>query len=689
MSISVFLSTVSDEFRTYRDRLRGDLTRHNVEVKVQEDFKGLGRGTLDKLDDYIAHCDVVVHLVGDMTGSAPDDREVQALLRKHPDLRSSLPPLDAALRNKDAISYTQWEAWLALYHGKLLLTAKALAEAPRGPAFAPTDASRGAQAAHLARLEAVSRYPDCSFESPADLARHIAYTAILDLLVQDYASEAARARDIAEGFIREMAGRVADDPHLDLDGMKQAVRTAIEIYEQEIAGGRSQTNFGDIVDRALANAKRLADAGKSGLARAALRRTANDLQREEADRRAAHAERLTALFGLERDIALAAYDGDAAADAILGLAGSLHGDRADARRGLLIAEGDQLYEYGGQRGSNVHLIAAIAVRRATLRLAATPDETGHDRNNLGNALWTLGERESGTARLEEAVAAYRAALEERTRERVPLDWARTQNNLGTALRALGERESGTARLEEAVAAYRAALEEMTRERVPLDWATTQNNLGAALQTLGERESGTARLEEAVAAYRAALEEMDARAGAARLGDDAEQPRQRARDARRAGERDGAAGGGGRGLSRGAGGKDARSGAARLGDDAEQPRHRARDAWASGRAGRRGWRRRSRPIARRWRNGRAIGCRSTGRRRRTTSALALATLGERESGTARLEEAVAAYRAALEEMTRDRVPLDWATTQNNLGTALSDARRAGERDGAAGGGGRGL
>ena len=46
---------------------------------------------------------------------------------------------------------------------------------------------------------------------------------------------------------------------------------------------------------------------------------------------------------------------------------------------------------------------------------------------------TLGERESGTARLEEAVAAYRAALEERTRERVPLDWAMTQNNLGNAL----------------------------------------------------------------------------------------------------------------------------------------------------------------------------------------------------------------------------------------------------------------
>ena len=53
-----------------------------------------------------------------------------------------------------------------------------------------------------------------------------------------------------------------------------------------------------------------------------------------------------------------------------------------------------------------------------------------------------------------------------TRERVPLDWATTQNNLGNALSRLGARESGTARLEEAVAAYRAALEEWTREATP-------------------------------------------------------------------------------------------------------------------------------------------------------------------------------------------------------------------------------
>ena len=50
--------------------------------------------------------------------------------------------------------------------------------------------------------------------------------------------------------------------------------------------------------------------------------------------------------------------------------------------------------------------------------------------------------------------------------------------------------------------------------------------------------------------------------------------------------------------------------------------------------------------------------------------ALAALGQREVGTGRLEEAVAAYRLALQEYTRERVPLDWALTQTNLGIALA-------------------
>jgi hypothetical protein len=98
-------------------------------------------------------------------------------------VKFNLTKPDDALRRGVEISYTQWEAWLALYHGKLLLTAKAEPLAPRGPRFAPTDQSREAQRAHLGRLEMVRRYPDCSFESAADLARHIAYTASLESAV--------------------------------------------------------------------------------------------------------------------------------------------------------------------------------------------------------------------------------------------------------------------------------------------------------------------------------------------------------------------------------------------------------------------------------------------------------------------------------------------------------------------------
>jgi hypothetical protein len=101
-------------------------------------------------------------------------------------------------------------------------------------------------------------------------------------------------------------------------------------------------------------------------------------------------------------------------------------------------------------------------------------------------------RESGTTKVEEAILAYREALKETTRERVPLLWAESQNNLGAALKILGERESSTVRLEEAIAAYRETLKERTRERVPLDWATTQNNLERALRFLDERKAVDAK-----------------------------------------------------------------------------------------------------------------------------------------------------------------------------------------------------
>src|SRR5580704_2790971 len=138
----------------------------------------------------------------------------------------------------------------------------------------------------------------------------------------------------------------------------------------------------------------------------------------------------------------------------------------------------------GVLGALLGALAFRARRSKWFTGSQLPLDWAATQKELGITLRTLGQRESGTARLEEAVAVFRAALQEWTRERVPLDWAATQNELGITLRTLGQRESGTARLEEAVAAFRAALEERTRERVPLDWAATQNNLGVALQVLG-------------------------------------------------------------------------------------------------------------------------------------------------------------------------------------------------------------
>ena len=203
---------------------------------------------------------------------------------------------------------------------------------------------------------------------------------------------------------------------------------------------------GEIVDKALAKAKARVDEGKSSLARATLRKVAEDLEREERERhreqeerRAIYVERVTALYNRERDIALASYDGEAAAEAVIALAETVHGvDRAGVYKALK-AEAQAHYQYGRNRCSNVHLVAAIALSRKLLDVASSDDGRGAAHVWLGNALLALGERESGTARLDEAVAAYREALKERTPEAAPYCHDQTQENLAICLALLEQR----------------------------------------------------------------------------------------------------------------------------------------------------------------------------------------------------------------------------------------------------------
>jgi tetratricopeptide (TPR) repeat protein len=188
MAVQLFLSCVSDEFGAYRDALRRALTRPNVEVKIQEDFKALGGDTLMKLEAYIKRCEAVVHFVGDMAGSQPKDFGVQALVSRHPDIKGRLPPLCAAIDAGAPISYPQWEAWLALYFDKDLVIAAPGPNFARDlgltPKLAPTEQCRAAQAAHLERLKAVGRYPEVRFANADNLVAQIFASAVIDALVK-------------------------------------------------------------------------------------------------------------------------------------------------------------------------------------------------------------------------------------------------------------------------------------------------------------------------------------------------------------------------------------------------------------------------------------------------------------------------------------------------------------------------
>jgi hypothetical protein len=111
---------------------------------------------------------------------------------------------------------------------------------------------------------------------------------------------------------------------------------------------------------------------------------------------------------------------------------------------------DEFQADGDAKGINFSLAVAIALTRRMQATSRNTDERGAAPNLLGTALRTLGERESGTARLEQVVAPFRAALTERTRERVPLDWAMSTGNQGVALILLAQRTRSAAMAKTAV-----------------------------------------------------------------------------------------------------------------------------------------------------------------------------------------------------------------------------------------------
>ena len=176
-----FISSVTGEFGSYRDELARHLDRPGVRIETQEKFLPYGDATLLKLDEYLEQCDAVIHLAGDRTGEVANEANRTRLLARRPDLANKLGLDAAAIAGK---SYTQWEAWLAEYHGKKLYIATPAAGARRDGILADpsqAEAERKSQRHHLEALRNRARYPEISFASSDQLCLAL-LRALHDLL---------------------------------------------------------------------------------------------------------------------------------------------------------------------------------------------------------------------------------------------------------------------------------------------------------------------------------------------------------------------------------------------------------------------------------------------------------------------------------------------------------------------------
>ena len=155
----------SRQFTGGREELRGFIDAGDMNGW---DFKGSGTTTLVKLDDVIQHCDAVVHVVGDLTGSFAGNAAVAEIRARYPNLttRSSLRALGEAIEAGTPLSYTQWEAYLAIYHKKVLLIAALEPQAARDASFVDDHEQASLQRAHVERLEKLGHFVEIDSRTP-------------------------------------------------------------------------------------------------------------------------------------------------------------------------------------------------------------------------------------------------------------------------------------------------------------------------------------------------------------------------------------------------------------------------------------------------------------------------------------------------------------------------------------------
>jgi hypothetical protein len=199
----VFVSCVSDEFEKAGSPfagLRSDLHRYisraKVDVRVQEYFAQSPDDTVQKLAGEVRDSAAVVHLVGEKVGAIAHPKAVAEFLAATPNFLVQHPELRAELGDCSGLSYTQWEAFLALHYGVPLFV------------YA-TEPGTKAQATHLKRLKDWRRYA-AAFTGHADLFGQLigdlhtiikaipSLTETLPALCEEWAADFASAEEVQQ-----------------------------------------------------------------------------------------------------------------------------------------------------------------------------------------------------------------------------------------------------------------------------------------------------------------------------------------------------------------------------------------------------------------------------------------------------------------------------------------------------------
>lgn len=146
--------------------------------------------------------------------------------------------------------------------------------------------------------------------------------------------------------------------------------------------------------------------------------------------------------------------------------------------------------------------AAYEAALPTLVRRGRAEEVAEAEMNLGLVLQHLAG--SGRAKLADAIGAYQRALRVFDAARYPAEYAIVQNNLATAFLAMARAdERGPVREALAVQCFEQALKVVTLAAHPAEYAMLQNNLGNALQYASSSHALENNLR-ALAAYDEAL-----------------------------------------------------------------------------------------------------------------------------------------------------------------------------------------